>query len=364
MASTAGPRDQTPDPSWSTSAGESAAQSATGATGAATAATSSTGTATSTASTTTATKTPANPTKAKDPQPPLRGHLRRWCLAVAVFGAVLLVVFVAFFVWTPFGQRADFQAQRSIQTHSWSFYPTWLVTWLIREQTLAVMAAVAALIGLARRRLDLAVGAVVTIVGANLTTHVLKYYLIVRPDYGFGTDNITPSGHTTAAVSVAMGLAMVAPVVARFWTLAILSLGTSWVALGLVVLGAHRPGDTLAAVAVCLVWSAIGMAAAGLVYGRPGRRNQGLGSDRLERGSVLERFPSLHETVLGNLGLTMSVLATASGSLMAFVLFVSGGVDVSLSWAGVGMTFCAALLLGLLALSIAITSRAAEKYLP
>ena len=68
-------------------------------------------------------------------------------------------------------------------------------------------------IGLVRGRLLLAIAVGVSIFGANVTTEVLKRIVFERPDLidvgRFG--NTYPSGHTTVAMSLAVGAVLVAP---------------------------------------------------------------------------------------------------------------------------------------------------------
>nr|AAB57677.1 orf6; putative fimbrial assoicated protein [Actinomyces naeslundii] len=65
-------------------------------------------------------------------------------------------------------------------------------------------------IGLVRGSHRRAVWAVVAVVGANLTTQILKYQFLWRPDFNiterWDNANTLPSGHTTMAASAAVAL--------------------------------------------------------------------------------------------------------------------------------------------------------------
>jgi membrane-associated phospholipid phosphatase len=150
--------------------------------------------------------------------------------------------------------------------------------------SLAVATAVVGFIALARRRVAVGLGAVLLIVGANLTTQLLKQAL-ARPELGVDVEraaagNSLPSGHTTVAASVAVALMLVLP--ARLRGAGGL-LGAAFTALtGVATLSAgwHRPSDAVAALLVVGAWAT----AAGLFivaaqgrygedvhYGRPNR---------------------------------------------------------------------------------------------
>ena len=138
----------------------------------------------------------------------------------------------------------------------------------IGSVALSLLACVA--LALVRRRFDLALGAVVLIAGANVTTQLLKVDLFTRPDLGLGPNSL-PSGHTTVALSIALAAVIVVPPAWR----PTIAIGVSAVAtlVGVAtVLGRwHRPSDVIAATFVCVVWAALGLLAAAFVsHHRPG----------------------------------------------------------------------------------------------
>ncbi len=190
--------------------------------------------------------------------PPSRA-LWRVCapaLAAALAAAGVAVTY-HLFVRTSLGQAVDTAAlrgadvdhARAVEIMSRTLNGTTLVSLVL------VCLAVAA-IGLIRRRIDLAVGAATLVIGANVTTRLLKIRLD-RPELdGFPAPNSVPSGHTTAAASVAFALVLVLPHAIR----CVVSLiGAAYV---MVIAGAtvwaswHRPSDTMAAMFVALAWGA------------------------------------------------------------------------------------------------------------
>ncbi len=121
------------------------------------------------------------------------------------------------------------------------------------------MLTVACAIGLLRGRPRSALAAVLAVVGANVTTQLLKVLLAhPRIKLAIGGDpfepNTFPSGHTTAAASIAVAYAFVLPVALRDLTLTV---GTAFaLAMGcsVVVIGWHYPSDVLGAYLVVACW--------------------------------------------------------------------------------------------------------------
>jgi membrane-associated phospholipid phosphatase len=119
-----------------------------------------------------------------------------------------------------------------------------------------VCIAVAA-IGLMRKRLDLAVGAAFLVIAANGSAQLLKTHLS-RPELDhYPMPNSFPSGHTTAAASVAFALIQVLPHAIRGLVtligasyVAIIAVATVWAAW-------HRPSDTVAGLLVVIAWGGL-----------------------------------------------------------------------------------------------------------
>lgn len=123
--------------------------------------------------------------------------------------------------------------------------------------SLVLVCLVAGVVGVLRRRLDLAVAAAVLVVGANGTTQLLKDQL-ARPTFdGLTFPNSLPSGHTTAAASVAFALILVLPEAVR-GVVALTGAGyTMVIATATVWARWHRPSDAVAAVLIVLGWGAL-----------------------------------------------------------------------------------------------------------
>ena len=130
--------------------------------------------------------------------------------------------------------------------------------------TISVMSLVASAVGLillaaVRRRWLVAVGVAVLIGGANLTTQVLKRFVLGRPDLLAGPaeflSNSLPSGHATVAASLALGLLLVAPPSLRTVALVAGALYAGGVGVAVLATGWHRAGDAVAAWGVAGAWT-------------------------------------------------------------------------------------------------------------
>jgi membrane-associated phospholipid phosphatase len=124
---------------------------------------------------------------------------------------------------------------------------------------LVLLAAICAYgLKLGRRREVLA--ALVVVAGANLTTQLLKVTLEHARHKAFehGIElpwaNSFPSGHTTAAASIAVALLLVVPAAHRFAAAVAGAALTAAVGLSVVILGWHYPSDVLGGLLVVGTW--------------------------------------------------------------------------------------------------------------
>ncbi|WP_051154787.1 phosphatase PAP2 family protein [Ruania albidiflava] len=194
--------------------------------------------------------------------PPSPEHRSTWPavvarLCAAVVCAALVLVLHQLFVATGPGQRWDESFALSVNGSDGPL--SRLGLFFLREVSPLVLLGalvVAVLVALARRRAREAVGAVLLMLVANVSTQVLKHFLLDRPDLGVTYDlaNSFPSGHTTAATTVLAVLVLAAP---RGWRPVVLAVGGLYPVLcgwGTLVDGWHRPSDVLAAFAVVATW--------------------------------------------------------------------------------------------------------------
>lgn len=201
--------------------------------------------------------------------------LAAWLTVAGSAYAVALVMVFRLFVQTRRGQYVDAVALTGNTIGQ--FRIAGLVQDVLNVISYASIAGAIVVIGfiaLARRRILLAIAAVMLVAGANLTTQLLKYEVFLRPDLEVDDPvrravNTLPSGHTTVAASVAIALVLVLPPAIRGTTALF---GAAYAGItGVATLSAswHRPSDVIAAFLVVGVWSAI--AALLLVLGQPDR---------------------------------------------------------------------------------------------
>lgn len=183
-------------------------------------------------------------------------RIRLW----QIMGSGALLVLVAaylFFVLTPQGQALENAALRGAdQAQATDQMQARATLSRITTYSLAAAVGVVGLIGLLRRRLDLAVAGVGTVVMALVITQVLKRFVLPRPHLveaspAFLTNSF-PSGHTTIALSVLLALVIVS---SYRWRGVMLLLFTSFaLSIGAATLTAkwHRLSDTIGADAIAL----------------------------------------------------------------------------------------------------------------
>ena len=204
------------------------------------------------------------------------GDRRGVVVAVAIGVAVLSFagVFVLYrvFVDTLAGQQVEnaaFQGALYGQTQLWRVAER--VLDVVSVGFMAVVLVAAMVIAALRRRWSLAIQVAVLMIGANLTTQLLKNFVLYRPDLGVEADygNTLPSGHTTAAASVSAALLLVVPPRVRPWA-AVLGAGyTTATGVSTLIGQWHRPSDVVAAVLVVLAWTAIACAMVALTPAWP-----------------------------------------------------------------------------------------------
>ncbi len=201
-------------------------------------------------------------------------------VVAAILCAAVLVVLTVVFVWTRSGQRLDDAAlsgQRVVQRARTAARSNELLH-TISVGSLAVFGASLVAVALVRGRWHLGAGVAALIVGANVTTQVVKW-IVQRPDLLHNhviSFNTLPSGHSTVAASLAAALVVVVPVRLRPLAATLGALYAAGIATMTLAAGWHRPSDAISAFAVVGIWT-FGVCAV-LVHAR------GTGSPRVHEG--------------------------------------------------------------------------------
>lgn len=180
-------------------------------------------------------------------------------LIVALLGVGGLVVTWHAFVLSPDGQRLDAAAFTGAAYGQGTL-------WRLAEPVLDVVSlgfvvvalGATMLLAVLRSRWGLALQVAVLVVGANITTQLLKHLVLERPELGpYPGTNTLPSGHTTVAASVSMAILLVVPRRSRPFV-AILGAGyTAATGVATMVGQWHRPSDVMAAILVVLAWTGL-----------------------------------------------------------------------------------------------------------
>jgi membrane-associated phospholipid phosphatase len=138
---------------------------------------------------------------------------------------------------------------------------------------LAILGAIVTL-GLIARRNRETVAALAVVAGANLSTQVLKHvFEHARWTMVLGWGNQPspdsyPSGHTTAAASLAVALVLIAPPRWRPLAAAVGGAFTIAVGVGVVVIKVHYPSDVVGGLLVVASWTLAAIAALRLIRPR------------------------------------------------------------------------------------------------
>jgi hypothetical protein len=122
-----------------------------------------------------------------------------------------------------------------------------------------VATAVVGFIALIRRRIVVAIAAILLVVGASASTQILKR-VIYRPELGVDVEraaagNSLPSGHTAVVASVAVALVLVLPVRQRGVGAIVGAVLTAVAGIATLSAGWHRPSDAVAALLLVGVWA-------------------------------------------------------------------------------------------------------------
>lgn len=208
-------------------------------------------------------------------------NLRRIGAPVAAWlacaGALVMLALVAYGIDSA--QHADATLLARLIAHQGSRAGTLAdaVVHLGDPVPLLMMLAVACGIAIWRGRPRDALAAAVVVAGANVTTQVLKIAL-AHPRYQpvLGADQLGavsfPSGHATAAASIAIAFLFVVPAGIRPVVAAVGTCLVAAVGFSVTILAWHYPSDVLGGILVASGWGFAVLAALRASEGEPRRR--------------------------------------------------------------------------------------------
>ena len=171
------------------------------------------------------------------------------------------------------------------------------------------------------RRPRAAAAALVTLLGAGVTTQVLKPLLAFQRDFPplhYMGPVAYPSGHTTAVMSLALALIIVSPARLRPLAAAAGGLVTVATVFSILVLGSHYPSDIVGGLLVATGWACLASAALRLEL-KPSLSGAALGAFVLAAAGafvVALRPASAFAYASANTTFVFGALAIAAGALV------------------------------------------------
>ena len=262
---------------------------------------------------------------------------------IAVFTLVYLVT-----VHTLEGRLlGDASLRGALLTHSRLAATTERVLDVVSVASLLATVAVVAVIALLRLARLPGLVAIGILVASNVSTLLLKNYVLSRPDLGAdeiapATLNSLPSGHATAAFSAVVALIFVIP---GRWRLTTAVLGATYATVtGLATMSAgwHRAGDSIAAFLLVGAWSMLG---ATVLLAADATRTPSRGESPVRRwleaaavgcviagvtlGLALTAIPPLRDSTPGFATAFIAGGLLITGASTAVLIAVLGALDLS-----------------------------------
>jgi membrane-associated phospholipid phosphatase len=197
---------------------------------------------------------------------------KRAKIALLAAGAGVVLLALTWYLESHVGvfRRADaaiFRGFAPLHTRPRLYVIANFVAHLCSPERYVYLAPIPILIALVRRRPRLAVAVGAILLGANVTTHLLKPLLASpRPPVPLTvglhmSSDSWPSGHATAAMALALSLVLASP---SRWRPRVAALGAAFsvaVCYSFLTLGWHYPSDVLGGFLVATTWTLLVVAA-------------------------------------------------------------------------------------------------------
>ncbi|XAS76130.1 phosphatase PAP2 family protein [Dermatophilaceae bacterium Sec6.4] len=284
-------------------------------------------------------------------RPAVRQTVTLWrsLVAVVVVCALVLVALVTVLVYTRTGARYDHRMEWALGGPPWLFYNIESRLQQVSVLRVGIAGVLLALVALGRRRVGLAAGALVLIGGATVTTQVLKNEFIYRLPGAIVDDNLPsmPSGHATVGVSISLALLIVLPASWQRSSLPVCTAVGYFFGVGTVIGHWHRPGDVLAALAVCLGWTAVAFAVVAALGGtRRDRSISDSASARMQRS------------------LAQTLRSATAGVAFVSLLLLAWGAQTAPNWRAAILGFAAVIAVAVGTLVVYVwVARTADRFL-
>jgi membrane-associated phospholipid phosphatase len=254
------------------------------------------------------------------------------CAAAALIAATLYVVTVG----TRTGQLVSELILGGRSTSAEAAAAAERVLSVLSRSTIALGTLIVVAVAVIQRRPRLALVAVAAIVGANVTTQLLKTVFLDRSDLLGGLfyplPNSFPSGHATAAASIAVGVLLVLPPLLRAPAVIVSAIVVAMVGASTLAAGWHRMADAMGGVFVATSWAA---GTAAILAGWRGVEIVG------RRTATFGRLSSLIPVLFGVGTLILGSIAyliIAADPLEVLPVLADRGGSPALFWIGVLVT--------------------------
>jgi membrane-associated phospholipid phosphatase len=246
----------------------------------------------------------------------------RWALvgAVGCVGLLAATWFAAFHIGiVRNADRSMFAGFYELHSHGAIPQVATFVASLCDPTPYMYFAPIPVLVALARGRPRVALAVAAILIGANVTTHELKP-LLAEPRLtsmleGFPTvaPKSWPSGHATAAMSLALSSVLAAPPRWRPFVAALGAVFALGVSYSFLTLGWHFPSDVLGGFLVAATWALLAIAGLRAAESRIPR-----GAYASARASVAETLGPLGVAAAAAVGLGMLVLLSRPHEVLAY----------------------------------------------
>jgi membrane-associated phospholipid phosphatase len=270
--------------------------------------------------------------------------------AAASVGLLLLCWFMAFHV--GFAARADVSILNGFTglSHGSTRALAYRIAHLCSPDPYVYLAALPVLIALLRRRPLVALAILAILIGANATTELLKPLLAASRPAPPPDDLITisrgswPSGHATAAMSLALCCVLAAPARLRPWVAALGAAFAVAVSFAFLSLAWHYPSDVCGGFLIATAWTALGIAALFAV-------DRGRVPAKGTRRSLLEALEPPVAAVCAALALVAVVALARPHAVVAYARLHKGFVVGAIVIAALGLALATVVMLALRNLS-------------
>ena len=149
------------------------------------------------------------------PIPTARRHTALGAVATAILSVAALALLIRIGLQSGRGQQWDNSAMATVVAGRDAQLALLSVLGYVSITAIVAVALGCAGVALLRGQPRIGAAAVTVLLGANLTTQILKEIVLDRPNFGLGTLNSLPSGHTTVVASAVGASFLVVPALVR-----------------------------------------------------------------------------------------------------------------------------------------------------